>query len=121
MQLINHCKAVAEQVSSLVQAIRLSMTNPDSPAAQLGLINSSQAMIAVSQLYGDGLISQLYRDVLISQLYRDGLISQLHRDGLISQLHRDGLISQLHRELHRDGLISQLHRDGLIASYIGTV
>ncbi len=48
MQLINHCKAVAEQVSSLVQAIRLSMNNPDSPAAQLGLINSSQAMIPVS-------------------------------------------------------------------------
>ena len=48
MQLINHCKAVAEQVSSLVQAIRLSMANQDSPSAQLGLINSSQAMIPVS-------------------------------------------------------------------------
>ena len=47
-QLINHCKAVAEQISSLVQAVRASMSNPDSPSAQLGLINSSQAMIPVS-------------------------------------------------------------------------
>lgn len=46
-QLINHCKAVAEQISSLVQAVRLSMSNQDSPSAQLGLINSSQAMIPV--------------------------------------------------------------------------
>ncbi|CAI8034388.1 Talin-1 [Geodia barretti] len=44
-QLINHCKAVAEQISSLVQRVRTSMSNPDSPSAQLGLINSSQAMI----------------------------------------------------------------------------
>ncbi len=46
-QLMNHCKAVAEQISSLVQSVRLSMANPDSPAAQLGLINVSQAMIPV--------------------------------------------------------------------------
>jgi len=44
-QLINHCKAVAEQISALVQSVRASMANPDSPSAQLGLINSSQAMI----------------------------------------------------------------------------
>lgn len=47
-QLINHCKAVAEQISSLVQAVRTSMSNQDSPSAQLGLINASQAMIPVS-------------------------------------------------------------------------
>ena len=47
-QLINHCKAVAEQISALVQSVRASMANPDSPSAQLGLINSSQAMIPVS-------------------------------------------------------------------------
>ena len=46
-QLINHCKAVAEQISSLVQAVRGSMANPDNPSAQLGLINASQAMIPV--------------------------------------------------------------------------
>ena len=47
-QLINHCKAVAEQISALVQSVRSSMANPDSPSTQLGLINSSQAMIPVS-------------------------------------------------------------------------
>lgn len=46
-QLINHCKAVAEQISNLVQAVRSSMANPDNPSAQLGLINASQAMIPV--------------------------------------------------------------------------
>lgn len=46
-QLMNHCKAVAEQISSLVQAVRSSMTSQDNPSAQLGLINSSQAMIPV--------------------------------------------------------------------------
>uniref|UniRef100_A0A1X7VGP0 FERM domain-containing protein n=1 Tax=Amphimedon queenslandica TaxID=400682 RepID=A0A1X7VGP0_AMPQE len=44
-QLMNHCKAVAEQISNLVQAVRTSMENQDSPSAQLGLINSSQAMV----------------------------------------------------------------------------
>ena len=48
MQLINHCKAMAEQASSLVQAVKLFMNNPDSLAAMLGLINSSRAMIPVS-------------------------------------------------------------------------
>lgn len=61
-QLINHCKAVAEQISSLVQAVRMSISNPDNPSAQLGLINSSQAMIPVSVEWeggkeGDGRIS----------------------------------------------------------------
>ncbi len=65
MQLINHCKAVAEQVSSLVQAIRLSMNNPDSPAAQLGLINSSQAMIPVST---HGYVSSLHVEVDLIKL-----------------------------------------------------
>ena len=47
-QLINHCQAVAEQISALVQSVRYSMANPDSPSAQLGLINSSQTIIPVS-------------------------------------------------------------------------
>ena len=47
-QLFNHCKAVAEQISRLVQAVRVSMVNADSPSAQLGLINASQAMIPPS-------------------------------------------------------------------------
>ena len=47
-QLTNHCKQVAEQISNLVQAVRHSMQSPDSPSAQLILINSSQAMIPVS-------------------------------------------------------------------------
>ena len=59
-QLINHCKAVAEQISSLVQRVRTSMSNPDSPSAQLGLINSSQAMIPVSVRNSCGLISHEY-------------------------------------------------------------
>lgn len=46
-QLMNHCKAVAEQISNLVQAVRTSMENQDSPSAQLGLINASQAMVPV--------------------------------------------------------------------------
>ena len=45
---MNHCKAVAEQISNLVQAVRTSVENQDSPSAQLGLINSSQAMVPVS-------------------------------------------------------------------------
>lgn len=49
-QLSNHCKQVAEQISNLVQAVRLSMQSPDSPSAQLGLINCSQAMIPVSDI-----------------------------------------------------------------------
>ncbi len=49
-QLSNHCKHVAEQISNLVQAVRLSMQSPDSASAQLVLINSSQAMIPVSTL-----------------------------------------------------------------------
>ena len=49
-QLINHCQAVAEQISSLVQAVRNSMANPDTPGCQLGLINASQSMIPVGGL-----------------------------------------------------------------------
>ena len=49
-QLSNHCKQTAEQISNLVQAIRVSVHSPDSPSAQLGLINSSQAMIPVSNV-----------------------------------------------------------------------
>ena len=48
-QLINHCQAVAEQISALVQSVRYSMANPDNPSAQLGLINSSQSIIPVSR------------------------------------------------------------------------
>ena len=40
-------QSVAEQISRLVQSVRTSMNNPDSASAQLGLINSSQAMIPV--------------------------------------------------------------------------
>lgn len=46
-QLINHCKAVAEHISSLVTSVRSSISNSENPSAQLGLINSSQAIIAV--------------------------------------------------------------------------
>ena len=48
-QLMAYCKSVAEQISNLVQAVRSSMTSQDNPSAQLGLINSSQAMIPVSE------------------------------------------------------------------------
>ena len=44
-QLISHCKAVAEQISQLIQSVRASIANPDSPSAQLGLINASMNMI----------------------------------------------------------------------------
>ena len=46
-QLISHCKAVAEQISQLIQSVRASVANPDSPSAQLGLINASMNMIPV--------------------------------------------------------------------------
>ena len=49
-QLINHCKAVAEQISALVTAVTTSMSNQDSTSAQLGLINASQAMIPVTRM-----------------------------------------------------------------------
>ena len=58
-QLLNHCKAVAEQISSLVQSVRTSMTSQDSPSAQLGLINASQAMIAVRGYFSHCLYSSL--------------------------------------------------------------
>lgn len=48
LQLNNCCKAVVEKISVVVPAVRTSMKNKDSPSAQLGLINSSQAMIPVS-------------------------------------------------------------------------
>ena len=47
-QLIDLCKAVGEHISSLVQAVRNSVTNHSNPAAQLELINESLAMIPVS-------------------------------------------------------------------------
>lgn len=50
-QLMNHCKSVAEQISNLVQAVRTSIESQDSPSAQLGLINSSQAMVPVSSIF----------------------------------------------------------------------
>ena len=42
-------QAVSEQVSRLVQSVRASMSHPDSASAQLGLINASQAFLAVSR------------------------------------------------------------------------
>lgn len=48
---MNHCKSVAEQISNLVQAVRTSIESQDSPSAQLGLINSSQAMVPVSSIF----------------------------------------------------------------------
>ena len=46
-QLIDLCKAVGEHISSLVQAVRNSMTDHRNPTAQLELINESLAMIPV--------------------------------------------------------------------------
>ena len=45
---IKSLQSVAEQLSRLVQSIRISRNNPDSASALLGLINASQSMIAVS-------------------------------------------------------------------------
>ena len=50
-QLIDLCKAVGKHISSLVQAVRSSVTNHSNPAAQLELINESLAMIPVSLLH----------------------------------------------------------------------
>ena len=50
-QLIDLCKAVGERISSLVQAVRTSVTNHGNPATQLDLINESLAMIPVSLAY----------------------------------------------------------------------
>nr|A0A3G2LGI8.1 RecName: Full=Talin [Oscarella pearsei]AYN71349.1 talin [Oscarella pearsei] len=44
-QLLGNCKTVADHIGRLVQAVRASMANPESPSSQLGLINASQAMI----------------------------------------------------------------------------
>ena len=46
-QLISHCKAVEEQLSTLIQSVYSSMANLYNPSTQLGLINSSQALITV--------------------------------------------------------------------------
>jgi len=60
-QLLNHCKvswyniiitslsvqSVADQISQLVQSVRMSVNNPDSASAQLSLINASESMITV--------------------------------------------------------------------------
>ncbi|XP_013858220.1 talin-1 isoform X2 [Austrofundulus limnaeus] len=41
-QLVQSCKVVAEQIPQLVQGVRGSQSQPDSPSAQLALIGSSQ-------------------------------------------------------------------------------
>uniref|UniRef100_A0A8C7YVA2 Talin 1 n=1 Tax=Oryzias sinensis TaxID=183150 RepID=A0A8C7YVA2_9TELE len=41
-QLVQSCKVVAEQIPQLVQGVRGSQSQPDSPSAQLALINASQ-------------------------------------------------------------------------------
>ncbi|RXN11823.1 talin-1 isoform X1 [Labeo rohita] len=41
-QLVQSCKAVAEQIPQLVQGVRGSQAQPDSPSAQLALIGASQ-------------------------------------------------------------------------------
>ena len=48
-QLISHCNTVEEQISALVHSVHSSMANPDSPSTRLSLINSSQALITVSE------------------------------------------------------------------------
>ena len=35
-QLIANCKVVADNIARLVQAVKTTMSNPDSPSAQLG-------------------------------------------------------------------------------------
>ena len=47
-QLMNQCKIVSEQMSKLIQCVRATMEQPESASCQLSLINSSQAILAVS-------------------------------------------------------------------------
>ena len=70
-QLISHCKVVAEQISQLIQSVRASVANPDSPSAQLGLINISMNIIPVRQmpLYGAGLT---FNHLCSSACWQDG-------------------------------------------------
>lgn len=47
-QLLAACKAVADQIAKLVQGVKGSLANPDSPAAQLSLISASEEFIQVA-------------------------------------------------------------------------
>jgi len=44
-QLLAACKAVADQIAKLVQGVKGTLANPDSPAAQLALISASEEFI----------------------------------------------------------------------------
>ena len=46
-QLLAACKAVADQIAKLVQGVKGSLANPESPAAQLSLISASEEFIQV--------------------------------------------------------------------------
>ena len=46
-QLLAACKAVADQIAKLVQGVKSTLANPESPAAQLALISASEEFIQV--------------------------------------------------------------------------
>uniref|UniRef100_A0A8C5CLV6 Talin 1 n=1 Tax=Gadus morhua TaxID=8049 RepID=A0A8C5CLV6_GADMO len=50
-QLVQSCKVVAEQIPQLVQGVRGSQSQPDSPSAQLALIGASQNFLQVHMLH----------------------------------------------------------------------
>lgn len=49
-QLLAACKAVADQIAKLVQGVKGTLANPDSPTAQLALIGASEEFIQVGSL-----------------------------------------------------------------------
>ncbi|PKU37145.1 talihypothetical protein [Limosa lapponica baueri] len=71
LQLVQSCKVVAEQIPMLVQGVRGSQSQPDSPSAQLALIAASQNFLQAQEVCGPlemidsalGLMQSLERDL----------------------------------------------------------
>uniref|UniRef100_A0A8C7E281 Talin 1 n=1 Tax=Naja naja TaxID=35670 RepID=A0A8C7E281_NAJNA len=92
-QLVQSCKVVADQIPMLVQGVRGSQSQPDSPSAQLALIAASQNFLQVSRRSGpspqggaseqDGLTCPLQAQEACGPLEIDSALS------LVQSLERD--------------------------------
>ncbi|XP_032062690.1 talin-1-like [Aythya fuligula] len=84
-QLVQSCKVVADQIPMLVQGVRGSQLQPDSPSAQLALIAASQNFLQAQEACGPleidsalGLVQSLERDLQEAKAAtRDGKLKPL--------------------------------------------
>uniref|UniRef100_A0A4W3IH71 Talin 1 n=1 Tax=Callorhinchus milii TaxID=7868 RepID=A0A4W3IH71_CALMI len=98
-QMVQSCKVVAEQIPLLVQGVRGSQSQPDSPSAQLALISASQNFLQVHT-------RQVYNPTWSPALYTTQLNSLVHCS--VHMMNSSSVVHEACGPLAMDSALSQI-------------